>query len=202
MHIIAVSLSEERALVEMSVSFWPKGFDTRAYKSILQDEIFLKSFINTIFIAGTVTLLGLIVNVMAAYGFSKEFFGKKFFNYYFILTMYFSGGLIPLYLLMTRYLKLKDSFLALILPALVSVYYIIVIRSQIETIPKSLIEAATIDGATEMQTLFKIVMPTIVPTLAAIGMFIALGSWNSWFNVMVYIDDNKKWTLQYYLRKI
>jgi len=202
MHIVAVSLSTEKALVEMSVSFWPKGFDSRAYKSILQDKIFLKSFINTVFVAGTITILGLIVNVMAAYGFSKKFFGKKIFNYYFILTMYFSGGLIPSYLLMTRYLKLKDSYLSLILPALVSVYYIIIIRSQIETIPASLLEAAKIDGATETQALFKIVMPTIVPTLAAIGMFIALGSWNSWFNVMIYIDDNMKWTLQYYLRKI
>ncbi|MDD4681427.1 MAG: carbohydrate ABC transporter permease, partial [Clostridia bacterium] len=157
---------------------------------------------NSVAITVAVTLAGLLVNVMAAYGFSKEFFGKKVFNYYFILTMYFSGGLIPTYLWMTRYLKLKDSYLALILPALVSVYYIIVIRSQIETIPKSLTEAARIDGATEAQTLFLIVMPTIVPTLAAIGMFIALGVWNSWFNVMIYIDDNKKWTLQYYLRKI
>ncbi|HCS73808.1 MAG TPA: carbohydrate ABC transporter permease [Clostridiales bacterium] len=201
-HIIAISLSEERAVVALSVSFWPKGFDTRAYRTILGDQLFISSFVNSVAITAAVTLAGLLVNVMAAYCFSKEFFGKKVFNYYFILTMYFSGGLIPTYLWMTRYLKLKDSYLALILPALVSVYYIIVIRSQIETIPKSLTEAARIDGATEAQTLFLIVMPTIVPTLAAIGMFIALGVWNSWFNVMIYIDDNKKWTLQYYLRKI
>lgn len=202
LHILAVSLSNQKALMELSVSFWPKGFETGAYRSILGDKVFVQALINTIFIACTITLLNLLVDVMAAYGFSKKFFGKTVLNYYFILTMYFSGGLIPFYLLMTKYLKLKDSFLALILPSLVSVFYIIVIRTQIEAIPTSLIEAAKIDGATESQVLFRIVIPSIVPTLAAIGMFIALGAWNSWFNVMIFIDDDYKWTLQYYLRKI
>lgn len=202
LHILAVSLSHERALAELSISFWPKGLETRAYKSILEDRIFLRSLTNTIFITCLIVVLNLLVDVMAAYGFSKKFFGKTILNYYFILTMYFSGGLIPFYLLMTKYLKLHDSYLALILPSLVSVFYIIVIRTQIEAIPISLIEAAKIDGAKESQVLFKIVIPSIVPTLAAIGMFIALGAWNSWFNVMIFIDDNHKWTLQYFLRKI
>jgi putative aldouronate transport system permease protein len=202
MHIIAISLSEEKAILEMSVSFWPKGFKTKAYEDILKDVIFQRSVINTIIITIIIAVLGLIIDVMASYGFSKKFYGKKFVNYYFILTMYFSGGLIPTYLLVTKYLRLKDSFLSLILPVLVSVYYIIVIRTQIEAIPSSLLDAAKIDGATEAQTLFRIVIPSITPTLAAVGMFIALGAWNSWFNVMIYIDDNKKWTLQYFLRKI
>lgn len=202
MHIISVSLSTKDAITKLSVTFWPKGWEFYAYKSILTDRIFIRSFLNTVFITAIVTFLNLIIDVMAAYAFSKNFYGKKVFNYYFIITMYFSGGLIPFYLLMTNYLHLYNSFLALILPALVNVFYIIVIRTQIQAIPQSLIEAAVIDGANEGQALFRIVIPSIVPTLAAIGMFIALGTWNSWFGVMVFINDNTKWTLQYYLRKI
>ncbi|NSW89588.1 MAG: carbohydrate ABC transporter permease [Firmicutes bacterium] len=202
MHIISISLSSKEALIKMSVSFWPKGWEFSAYKAILSDNVFLWSVVNTIYITIVVTILNLIIDVMAAYAFSKKFYGKAFFNYYFVLTMYFSGGLIPFYILMTNYLHLQNTYLSLILPALVNVFYIIVIRTQIESIPTSLVEAAIIDGATQSQVLFRIVVPSIVPTIAAIGMFIALGSWNSWFNVMLFINNNKMWTLQYYLRKL
>ena len=202
MHIISISLSNEEAIIKMSVTFWPKGWEFQAYKDILQDPIFLRTVANTVFITITVTILNLIIDVMAAYAFTKKFYAKTFFNYYFILTMYFSGGLIPFYLLMTKYLQLQDTYLALILPSLVNVFYIIVIRTQIEAIPSSLINAALIDGASQSQVLFNIVVPSIIPTIAAIGMFIALGTWNSWFNVMIFINDNNKWMLQYYLRKV
>ena len=202
MHIVSVSLSSKEAITKLSVTIWPKGWEFFAYGAILKDRIFIRSFFNTVVLTLIITILNLIIDVMSAYAFSKEFYGKKVFNYYFIITMYFSGGLIPFYLLMTNYLHLYDSFLALIFPALVNVFYIIVIRTQIQAIPQSIIEAAIIDGANEGQTLARIVIPSIVPTLAAIGMFIALGAWNSWFGVMIFINDNTKWTLQYYLRKI
>jgi len=203
LNIIAVSLSGRDAIIGMKVSLWPEDIQFEAYKEILTNKTFTKSLINTIGITAIVTFLNILLDVTAAYAFTKKFFGKTFLNYYFIITMYFSGGLIPFYLLMTNYLHLKNSYLALILPALVNVFYIIVIRSQIETIPKELIEAGVIDGAKESQALFMIIVPSIMPTIAAISMFIALGTWNSWFNVMLFTNIKEEmWMLQYYLRAI
>jgi putative aldouronate transport system permease protein len=139
---------------------------------------------------------------MFLYSLSKDFYGKKIVNYYFVITMYFSGGLIPTYLLITKTLKLTNNYLAIILPALVNVFYIVIIRTQIEQVPESLIESAWLDGAKEYQVLFKIIMPVIKPTIAAIGMFVALSAWNIWFNIMVYTPKQECWTLQYYLRQI
>lgn len=116
--------------------------------------------------------------------------------------MYFNGGLIPTYIWVARYLKMYNTYYALILPGLVSVFYIIVIRTQIEQIPASLTEAAIIDGANQFQVLFKVVIPAIKPTIAAICMFLVLGKWNSWFDVLVYIREKDKWMLQYYLREV
>ena len=91
MHIISVSLSNKKALIKMSVSFWPKGWEFTTYKDIIKDQVFLRAIINTIFVTATVTVLNLIIDVMAAYAFLKKFYVKAFFNYYFVLTMYFSG---------------------------------------------------------------------------------------------------------------
>jgi len=116
--------------------------------------------------------------------------------------MYFSGGLIPTYIVVTKYLNLRNNYLSLILPGLISVFYVIVVRSQIESMPSSIFEAAYIDGAGEFQTVFQIVLPIIAPTIAAISMFYALGKWNMWFNVMIYTDHEEFWTLQYFLRVV
>ncbi len=203
LNIIAVSMSGRDAIIGFKVSLWPKDVQIEAYREIITNKTFIRSLINTVGITAIVTVLNLLIDVSAAYAFSKKFFGKTFFNYFFIITMYFNGGLIPFYLLMTNYLHLKNNFLALILPSLINVFYIIVIRSQIETIPKELIEAGIIDGAKEAQVLFRIIVPSIIPTIAAISMFIALGTWNSWFNVMLFTNSREDmWMLQYYLRAI
>lgn len=202
MHIASISLSNAKFINEMSVGIWPKGIELQAYKEILESKVFLRSFFNTVFITATATILSLIVGAMAAYVLSKKFYGKKVINYIFIITMYFSGGLIPTFLLISKYLGWYNNYLALIIPGLLSVFYIIIIRTQIQAIPASLTEAAFIDGATEGQTLFHVVLPCITNTLAAIGMFTVLGHWNSWFNVMIYSDKRELWTLQYYLRSV
>lgn len=132
MHIISVSISDKKAVSSFSVGLFPKGLNFKAYGDIIKQGLFLSSMRNTIFVTATVSVISLIVNIMAAYGFSKEFFGKKILTYIFVLTMYFSGGLIPSYILMTRWLDLNNNYLAFILPGLVNVFYIIIIRSQIE----------------------------------------------------------------------
>jgi putative aldouronate transport system permease protein len=202
LNILSISLSKPYYIVNNQVSFWPRGFNTKAYAKILTNKHFLRSMVNTIFITVTGTFLSVLITLLTAYGFSKEFLGKKFFTYLHVITMYFSGGLIPTYIIYTKYLRLRNNFLVLIIPGLVSMFYIIIVRSQIDSLPSSVIEYAYIDGATEFQTTFRIVLPMISPTLAAISMFTALGKWNVWFPVMIYTDYPKFWTLQYYLRTI
>ena len=202
MHILAVSVSDSNAIRNMEVGIIPKGFYTNAYQETIESGVFLRSLINSVVLTVVYALAAVIVCVMASYAFSRKFLGKTVINYYFVITMYFSGGLIPTYLLISKYLNMYNTFWPLLLPGLVSVFYIIVMRSQIEQIPASLTEAAIIDGASQFRVLFDIIIPSIKPTIAAICMFFILGKWNSWFDVMVYTRDKKLWTLQYYLRSV
>lgn len=200
LNIISISLSSNEAVASNSVGLFPKGFETGAYVKIITDSVFLKSLLNTVGVTVIGTILSVLVTAMAAYSMSKKFFFKKFFTYYFVVTMYFSGGLIPTYLLVSKYLGLRNSYAAYVLPLLVNVFYMIVLRTQIESLPSSLMDAAQIDGANEYQTVFKIVLPLIVPTIAAISMFVALNKWNMWFPVLLYTSKKELWTLQYFLR--
>lgn len=200
MNIISLSLSDRDAILSREVFLFPKGINFGAYKIIIKNPLFLRSLANTVGLTIIGTFLAILMTLMVAYSLTKDFLGKKFVTYFFVITMYFSGGLIPTYLVVTKYLNLRNSYLALILPALINVFYIIVMRSQIENIPSSIVDAAYIDGAGEFRSLFAIVIPLITPTIAAISMFFALAKWNSWFPVMVYTDTKDKWTLQYYLR--
>ena len=202
MHIFSVSVSSNEAVTSLSVGIWPIGFNTKSYAELIQRQLFQSSLVNSVFLTISYTVMSLIVNTMAAYGFSKPFWGKRFFTYLFIVIMYFGGGLIPTYMLITNTLHLYNNYLAFLLPGLVSVFYIIVMRSQIEALPPSLPEAAEIDGANEFQLLFHIVLPSIKSTLAAIGMFLALGMWNMWYSVLLYSNKEDMWTLQYLLRSI
>lgn len=200
MNIIAVSFSETSAVNANIVGLIPVGFQTRAYEEILTDSVFLRSLFNTVFVTVVGTAAAVIIITVAAYGLSKNFYGKKVITYYFILTMYFTGGLVPTYLVVSKYLGLRDTILAYILPYLVSIFYLIVLRTQIETLPVSLMEAAHVDGASEYQTLFMIVLPLLTPTIAAVSMFIALTQWNLWYPVLLYSSTQETWTLQYFLR--
>lgn len=202
MHILALSFSKSSAAVGMEVGIIPHGFTLDAYRETIVSSRFLRALVNSIGLTAVHTVLSLLVCVMAAYAFSMKFYGKTVINCYFVITMYFSGGLIPSYLLVAKQLKLYNTYWAILLPGLVSVFYIIIMRSQIEQIPPSLMEAALVDGATQIQVLFYIIVPTIMPTLAAVCMFLVLDKWNSWFEVLVYVRDDSLWTLQYYLRAV
>lgn len=203
MNIFSLSVSDRAAVATGQVEIFPVGFSLYAYSKILKNSVFLRSLVNTVGITVVGTAISVVIITMLAYAMSKKyFFGKKLVTYYMIITMYFSGGLIPTYLLITNYLHLGNTYSAYILPALVNVFYVIVIRSQIEAVPSELIDSGSIDGAGEMRVLFSIVLPVIMPTIAAISMFLALGKWNMWYSVLLYATNQKMWTLQYYLRSI
>ena len=202
LNILSLSVSSADAIRSGSVTFYPKGFSLDAYKDIIGNRLFASSVYNTVFTTVVGTVLAVTVTLLVAYALTKDFVGKKFITYYFVLTMYFGGGLIPTYLVVSNLLHMRNTYSVLIFPSLVSMFYIIVMRSQIEAMPKTVFEAAHIDGANEFQTVFRVVLPMIMPTIAAISMFFALNFWNSWFNVMVYTNKDEYWTLQYFLRAV
>ena len=203
MHIISISVSDRVAVSTLQVGIFPVGFNMGAYYELIANPIFTRSLLNTVFTTIVTTILSVFVITMSGYALAKPyFFGKKVITYFFIIPMYFSGGLIPTYLLITNYLHLNNNFLAYILPAIVNVFYLIVVKGQIEAAPVELIEAANIDGASEWQTLIRIVLPIIGPTIAAVSMFIALNTWNMWYPVLLYATDDHMWTLQYFLRAV
>jgi putative aldouronate transport system permease protein len=202
LHIVALSVSDRDAILSKTVTVYPVGFQVGAYKDVTGNSLFVRSLVNTAGITAAGTILAILVSVLTAYAMTRDFVGKRVITYLFVVSMYFSGGLIPTYIVYTSVFHLRNNFLVLILPGLVSMFYIIVVRSQIENMPSSVFEAAYLDGAREYQTVFHVVIPMIAPTIAAVGMFFALGFWNSWFNVMVYTDKNDMWTLQYFLRVV
>ena len=202
LNVLSLSVSSREAILNNEVTIYPIGFNFDAYIDVMENSQFNRSLINNVGLTIVGTFLAVLVTLMVSFALTKDFLGKKIINYYFILTMYFSGGLVPTYIIVATVLDLRNTYWVLILPSLVSVFYIIVMRSQIETMPTEVFEASYIDGANEFQTVFLVVLPMISPTIAAIAMFFALSFWNMWYNVMIYIDYDKHWTLQYFLRVV
>ncbi|WP_130838128.1 carbohydrate ABC transporter permease [Lachnoclostridium sp. Marseille-P6806] len=203
--IISGAFSSETSILEYGYSLIPREFSTAAFRAILTypAEI-LNAYGVTIFITAVGTGAGIALSTMAAYVLQRKCFRyRNVLSFLFYFTTIFDGGIVPKYILMIRYLGLKNNVLALILPLLINVFYIIIVRSFISSaIPESLVESAQIDGAGEFQIFSRIVMPLSKPILATIGLFMALGYWNDWFNAMLYIDDRRLIPLQYYLYKM
>lgn len=199
--IIAGSFSSESEIVQNGFSILPQGFTLEAYKTVFKDPlVILRAYGTTIGLTVVGTTVGLLMQTMTAYVLSRKEFGwRNQFSFFFYFTTLFSGGLVPTYVLITSTLNLRDSYLAMLLPLLFSVYNLLIMKSYITALPDSLIDAAKIDGCGEVKILFQVVMPIIKPALATVGLFIALAYWNDWYNAMLYIKDTDKYPLQYFL---
>ena len=199
--IVSGSFSSETAIVQNGFSLWPQEFSLEAYKTVFREPmVVFRAYATTIGLTIAGTLLGLAMQTMTAYVLArKEFEWRNFFSFFFYFTTLFSGGLVPYYLLMRRTLHLVDSYLALLLPLVFSVYNLLIMKSYIIGIPDSLVDAAKIDGCGEFRTLVQVVVPLIKPALATVGLFIALAYWNDWYNAMLYINSSEKYPLQYFL---
>ncbi len=199
--IISGSLSSEEAITQNGFSLLPQDFTLEAYKTVFEEPmVVIQAYVTTIGLTLIGTVLGLLLQTMTAYVLSrKDFEWRNKFSFFFYFTTLFSGGLVPYYLLITQTLNLRDSYLALLLPLVFSVYNLLIMKSYIMGIPDSLIEAAKIDGCGEFRILFQVVLPLIKPALATVGLFIALAYWNDWYNAMLYIKDTNKYPLQYFL---
>ncbi|MBD5515696.1 MAG: carbohydrate ABC transporter permease [Lachnospiraceae bacterium] len=199
--VLSGSFSSEAAITQNGFSLLPQDFSLEAYKTVFKDPmVVFRAYGVTIGLTIVGTAVGLLLQTMTAYVLSrKDFEWRNGFSFFFYFTTLFSGGLVPTFILYTQTLKLRDSYLAMLLPLLFSVYNLLIMKSYISAIPESLVDAAKIDGCGEFRTLFQVVMPLIQPALATVGLFIALAYWNDWYNAMLYIKDTDKYPLQYFL---
>ena len=202
LHVLSKAFSSETALIANRVTIIPSGFQTGTIRHVLTSPMFIHSFLHSVLVTVSGTLLSVIVTAMAGYALSKRTLPwMKGITVIFVFTMWFNGGMVPRYLLMSQ-LQLTNTFWALILPAAISVYNLLLVKNYCETIPSSLEESAWIDGAGQARTLFTIVIPLSYPVLATITLFMAVSLWNDYYNPMIYITRSSMKTLQVYLRDI
>ena len=201
-NVIAYSLSGADAVLANDVTFYPKDFTLAAYKNIAARPTIWISLRVTIIITIAGTALGLVLTTAAAYALSRPNLpGRKVLSGLILFTMYFSGGIIPTFLVV-KSLGMYDTLTALVIPNAMNVFNFVIMRTFFRQLPRELDEAAQIDGATEMQVLFRIVLTLSVPILATIGLFYAVQYWNDYFQSLLYIIDPNKFTLQLRLRSL
>lgn len=203
LYAIFASFSSPSKLLMVDGLLWrPVGFTIDAYKTVLKTPSLFTGYANTIFYVVAGTCMNILSTLVAGYVLSrKQLMLRRYITLMFIFTMYFSGGIVPSYLLMQE-LNLIDNRFAVLLPGLVSTYNLLIMINALDAVPASLEESARIDGASHWRVLWKIILPLAKPTILVITMYYAVGHWNSWYNAMLYLQDSDKMPLQLYLRRI
>ena len=200
-NIVAISLTGNVEYMREPFIIFPKEPTLQSYSYLFGTPLIPRAYGVTLLITISGTILSTLVTSMLAYGLCRSNIrGYKFFMIYLLITMFFSGGMIPNYYNITKTLNLSNNLLALILPSTVSVFNFIILRSFFKQLPASLEESARIDGANDITILFKIIYPLSIPTLATIAMFVAVGHWNAWFGALLYMRDEKLYPLQLIVR--
>ena len=195
-NVIAVSFSSKSAILRGDVGFWPVEFTTMAYEAIFSDKSMMHSLWYTVLITVLYTVLAMVLTVLMAYPLTKKRLkGRKFFNLLALFTMYFSGGTIPIYLNIKE-LGMLNTMWSLIIPGALSTYNMIIMKSFFASLPDSLEEAATIDGANDFQILTQIYLPLSLASIATLTLFYAVGKWNSFQDALYYITDRNLQPLQ------
>jgi putative aldouronate transport system permease protein len=204
LYVFVASLSDSNKLLSHTgILLFPVGFSMDAYKLVLKNPNILTGYTNTLLIVTIGTFLNIFVTSIGAYVLSrKQVLWNTPILLMIVFTMFFSGGLIPTYLMVYKTLHLGNSLLALIIPGLISTWNLIVMRTSFAAIPESLIESAKIDGATDFSVLFRIVIPLSMPIISVMILFYGVGHWNSWFGAMIYLRDRELFPLQLILREI
>lgn len=203
LQVATISLSPAHVASSYGLHLFPKEIDLNGYKSILRYKTIWTSYGNTIMRTVLGTGISMILYVTGAYPLAKKYLPhRKFWTLFVIFTMYFSGGMIPMYLLINNWLKISNTIWALVLPGAMSAYNLIIVRNFFESIPDSLEESARIDGANDITILFKIIIPLSKPCLATVSLWCIVAHWNSWFDCMLYMKEESKYVLQYTLQRI
>jgi putative aldouronate transport system permease protein len=199
--LVSGSFSSDQAIRFYGYSVLPRDFTLEAYRVVFKyPEKVARAYGVSIFITVTGTVCGLFLLTMTAYVISRKSFKyRNALSFFFYFTTLFNGGMVCTYIFYIRYLHLKDSLLALVLPGMFNVFYLLIMRSFVAAIPQALVESAKIDGAGEFKIFVRIILPLLPSGLATIGLFIALEYWNDWYNAMLYINTSAKYPLQYML---
>ncbi|CDZ24952.1 carbohydrate ABC transporter membrane protein 2 [[Clostridium] cellulosi] len=200
--IFMISISDERILIEQGYTFFPKKISFATYEYLFKDTAsLLDAYKVTIFTTVVGTAISTAMTMMYAYPISRKSFKyRNVFSFIIFFTMLFQGGLVPWYILYTRYLHINDTLLALIMPGFVSAFNCLIIRTFFrQGLPDEILDAAKVDGAGEFYTFVRIVIPLSTPAIATIALFQALFYWNDWYICMLFIQDSKLFNLQYSL---
>lgn len=201
-YLFVVSISDGDAVSKGMVHFWPVGVNFNTYELILSDPSIIKSYGNTLLYTSVGTLINMIMTILCAYPLSKqEMYGRSVFTVMIVITMFFSGGLIPGYLLVYN-LGMMNTMWAVVVPGAISAWNMFIMRTSFQSIPKELFESATIDGANIWRILWKIVLSVSIPMIATISMFYAVGHWNSYFSALIYLNEKAKYPMQILLRNL
>lgn len=199
--IVVTSISPDHIVAKVGYVLIPHEITFANYLAIFNSG-YMPAFYNSLYVTVSATVFSMAMTVIMGYALAqKDLLGKRFLIRFVVATMVLDAGIIPFYLVV-RYLGLIDSYLSLIIPAAISTYNLILVKNYIASIPESLIESARLDGCSEIGTLTRIVLPVSIPILAAITLFYAVSHWNSYFQVVMFINDSSKYTLQVLLRQL
>lgn len=202
LNVLAKALSAEHHVLAGTVSLWPKGLNFTAFQAVLESPSFQRSFLVSFLVTITGTIISVLLTSLVAYAAShRHYRPAKLISILYIVTMLFSGGMIPTYLVV-RYTGLINSLWALILPGAVSAFNMILTRNYMEGLPPSLEESAQLDGAGNLTCFFKIILPVCKPVLATIAIYYAVGFWNNYMSAIMYINKQSLRPLQMYLREL
>lgn len=201
--VIIASISDPQAVSGGDVAFLPVGFSLDGYAEVFKDTRVMRSFVNSIFYTTVGTCINLIVTIPTAYTLSRrQFAGKKFVTFFYMVTMFVSGGMIPTYLVVKN-MQMLDTMWSLIVPGAMSVYNMIVARTFFESsLPEELFEAATVDGCGHTKFFFKIALPLSKAIIAIMVLYYGIGHWNNYFSALLYMKTESKYPLQLVLRSI
>ena len=201
--VVAESFSSEAMIRGGHVNLVPRGFNTNTYRALMADNIFWLNYRNTLIITVCGVALSIALVTTAAYALSKkDLAGRGFFLFLFAFTMFFGGGIIPVFLLINNWLGWSNNFLAVIVPPALGIFNLLITKTFFENIPKELEEAAAIDGLSQYGIFFKIVLPLSKAVIATQILFFAVGNWNAWFGAFLFLPDRELQPLAMYLRNL
>ena len=202
--IIVASFTSEATLIRSGYPIFPVEFDVQSYALCLKNPIsIMKAYGTTIGVTAIGTFCAVMMASMTGYVLSRQDFPwRNKFSFFFFFTTLFNGGLVPWYIICVRYLNMKNSYLALMLPLMFSVWNMIIAKTFMCGIPQAITESAKIDGANDFVIFTKLILPLSKPLIATLSLFSALAYWNDWYNCMLFITDEDKFNLQYYLQRM
>ena len=202
LNVAAVAFNDGVDAMRGGIYIWPRKFSMKAFTTVFERSNIGTALFNSVARTAITTPLSLLFTAGLSFIFShRDLVGRRIFMFIFVFTMYFGGGMVPRYLLM-RDLGLLDTYASMILPGFISAYNLVIMRNYFQSLPEEIEESCLIDGAGRLRIFLQFVLPLSKPILATVALWLVVGHWNSWFDVLIYITDDTKFTLQIVLRRI